>query len=103
MLAHETSPVLGASVVGMTYKAHHGPSNMSAHIPGVPMALAREDRIHPKGRLCQQPAGDSTEENWSQAMKTKLPNGCLAKSRLAPTGATEAKDGMAPATTGLSQ
>jgi hypothetical protein len=26
-------------------------------------------------------------------MKTKLPNGCLAESRLAPTRATEAKDG----------
>jgi hypothetical protein len=64
------------------------------------MALAREDRLRPKGRLRQQPAGDSTEENWSGAMKTKLPNGCLAKSRLAPTGATEAKDGV---TTGLSQ
>jgi hypothetical protein len=51
----------------------------------------------------QQPAGDSTEEDWSRAMKTKLSNGCLAKSRLVPTGATEAKDGMTPATTGLSQ
>jgi hypothetical protein len=36
-------------------------------------------------------------------MRTKLPNGCPAKSRLAPTGATEAKDGVTPATTGLSQ
>jgi hypothetical protein len=36
-------------------------------------------------------------------MKTKLPNGCLAESRLAPTRATEAKDGVTPATTGLSQ
>jgi hypothetical protein len=35
------------------------------------MALAREDRLHPKGRLRQQPAGDSTEENWSRALKTK--------------------------------
>jgi hypothetical protein len=57
----------------------------------------------PKGRLRQQPVGDSTEENRSRAMKTKLPNGCLAKSRLAPTGSTEAKDRMTPATTGLSQ
>jgi hypothetical protein len=36
-------------------------------------------------------------------MKTKLPNGCLAESRSALTGATEAKDGVMPATTGLSQ
>jgi hypothetical protein len=67
------------------------------------VASAREDRLRPKGRLRQQPAGDSTEENWSQAMKTKPPNGCLAESRSAPTGATEAKDGMTPATTGLNQ
>jgi hypothetical protein len=67
------------------------------------MASARGDRLRPKGRLRQQPAGDSTEENWSWAMRTKLPNGCLAKSRLAPIGAIEAKDGVTPATTGLSQ
>jgi hypothetical protein len=36
-------------------------------------------------------------------MKTKLPNGCLAKSRMAPSGAIEAKDGMMPTTTSLSQ
>jgi hypothetical protein len=89
--------------MGMTYGAHHGPGNMPAGVPGVPTTSAREDRLCPKGRLHQQPAGDSTEENRSRAMKTKLPNGCLAKSRLAPTGATEAKDGMTPATTGLSQ
>jgi hypothetical protein len=67
MLAHETSPVSGASVLGMTYRAYHGPSNMPAGIPGVPTASAREDRLCPKGRLCQQLTGDSTEENWSPA------------------------------------
>jgi hypothetical protein len=103
MLAHETLPVLGASVMGMTYGVHHGPSNMPAGVPGVPTASAQEDRLCPKGRLRQQPASDSTEENRSRAMKTKLPNGCLAKSRLALTGATEAKDGMMPAMIGLSQ
>jgi hypothetical protein len=57
------------------------------------MTSAREDRLRPKGRLRQQPAGDSTEENWSRAMKTKLPDGCLAKSRLAPTRAAGVQDG----------
>jgi hypothetical protein len=90
-------------VVGMTYGVHHGLSNMPAGVLGVPVAPAQEDRLRPKGRLHQQPVGDSTKENRSRAMKTKLPNGCLAKSRLVPTGATEAKDGMMPATTGLSQ
>jgi hypothetical protein len=87
----------------MTYGAYHMPSNMPAGIPGVPTASAQEDRLCPKDRLRQQPADDSIKENWSRAMKTKLPNGCLAESRLAPTGATEAKDGMTPAATGLSQ
>jgi hypothetical protein len=89
--------------MGMTYGVHHGPSNMLAGVPGVPMASTREDQLCPKGRLRQQPAGNSTEENWSRAMKTKLPNGCLAESRLAPTRATEAKDGVMPTTTSLSQ
>jgi hypothetical protein len=66
---------------------------MQAGVPGVLTALGREDRLHPKGRLRQQPAGDSIEESRSRAMKTKPPNGCFAKSGLAPTRATEAKDG----------
>jgi hypothetical protein len=63
MLTHETLPVSGATVVGMTYRACHGLSNMPAHVPGVPTALAREDQLHPRSRLRQQLAGDSTEEN----------------------------------------
>jgi hypothetical protein len=63
MLTHETLPVLGASVVGMTNGACHGPSNMPAGVPGVPAASAREDQLRSKDRLRQQPAGDSTEES----------------------------------------
>jgi hypothetical protein len=74
------------------FRAHHGPGNMPAGVPGVPATSAREDRLRPKGRLRQQPAGDSTKENWSRAMKTKLPNGCLAKSKLAPTRAAGVQD-----------
>jgi hypothetical protein len=77
----------------MTYGAYHRPSNMPAGVPGVPTVSAREDRLHSKGRLRQQPASDSAEENWSRAMKTKLPNGCLAESRLAPTRAAGVQDG----------
>jgi hypothetical protein len=36
------------------------------------MALGREDRLCPKGWLCQQLAGDSTEESQSRAMKTRI-------------------------------
>jgi hypothetical protein len=59
------------SVVGMTSGACQGPSYLPAGVPGVSMALEREDRLRPKGRLRQQPAGDSTEESRSRAMKTK--------------------------------
>jgi hypothetical protein len=45
---------------------------MPAGVPGIPVASAREDRLHPKGRLRQQPADDSAEEGWSQAMETKV-------------------------------
>jgi hypothetical protein len=92
MISHETSPVSGASVVGMTYGAHHGPGNMPAGVPGDPTASAQEDQLRPKGRLRQQPAGDSIEENRSRAMKTKLPNGCLTEGGLAPTRAAGVKD-----------
>jgi hypothetical protein len=66
---------------------------MLASVPGDPTASVREDRLRPKDRLRQQPAGDSTEENWSWAMKTRPLNGCLAKSRTAPTRAAGAQDG----------
>jgi hypothetical protein len=59
MLAHETSPVSGASVVGMTYGAYHEPGSMPAGVPGIPAASARGDRLHSKGRLHQRPADDS--------------------------------------------
>jgi hypothetical protein len=57
--------------MGMTYGVHHEPSYMPVGVPGVPAALTREDQLRPKGQLRQQPAGDSTEEGRSQAMKTK--------------------------------
>jgi hypothetical protein len=65
---------------------------MSAGVLGNPTASAQEDRLRPKGRLRLQPADDSTEEDWSQAMETKLPNGCLAKSGTAPTRSSGAQD-----------
>jgi hypothetical protein len=36
------------------------------------MALGREDQLCPKGRLRQQPAGDSTKESQSRAMKIRI-------------------------------
>jgi hypothetical protein len=71
MLAHETSPVLGASVGGMTYGACHMPRCLPAGVPGVSTARRQEDRLGPEGWLYQQPADDSTEEGRSRATKTK--------------------------------
>jgi hypothetical protein len=42
MLTHETSPVSGASVVGMTYGACQGPSYLPAGVPGVSTALGEK-------------------------------------------------------------
>jgi hypothetical protein len=39
MQTHETSPVSGASVVGMTYGACQGPSYLPAGVPGVSTAI----------------------------------------------------------------
>jgi hypothetical protein len=67
------------------------------------MASAREDRLRPKGRLRQQPAGDSAEESWSRAMKTKLLNGCPAESRMPRQERQGRRTGVTSATTTSSQ
>jgi hypothetical protein len=72
MQAHETSPVSGASVVGMTSGVCQGQRCMPAGIPGVSTASSKKDRLQLKGRLRQQPAGDSTEESQSWAMKIRF-------------------------------
>jgi hypothetical protein len=72
MLTHETSPVSGASVVGMTNGAGHGPSYLPAGVPGISMTQRIKGRLRTEGRLRQQPAGDSTEEGQSRARKTKV-------------------------------
>jgi hypothetical protein len=51
-------------VVGMTYRAYHGPSNMTAGVQESP-------RLQHEKTGSAQPAGDSTEESRSWAMKAK--------------------------------
>jgi hypothetical protein len=92
MLTHETSPFLGASVGGMTSGVCQGQRCLPASVPGISTALSQEDRLHPKGRLRQQPVGDSTEESQSRRRRQDPSNGCFAESGLAPTRSTEAKD-----------
>jgi hypothetical protein len=66
MLTHETSPVSGASVVGMTSSVGQGQSRSPADVPGISTALSQEDWLRPQDRLRQQPAGDSIEESQSR-------------------------------------
>jgi hypothetical protein len=66
MLTHETLPVSGASDVGMTSGVCQGQRYLLAGVPGISTVLSQEDWLYPKGRLCQQPAGDSTEESQSR-------------------------------------
>jgi hypothetical protein len=60
------------SVVGMTLGVCQGQRCMSAGIPGVSTALSKKDRLQLKGRLRQQPAGNSTEESQSRATKIRF-------------------------------
>jgi hypothetical protein len=63
MLTHETSPVLGASVMGMTSRVGQWQSRLPADVLRISTVLSQEDRLLPKDRLRQQPAGESTEES----------------------------------------
>jgi hypothetical protein len=63
MLTHETLPVLRASVMEMASRVGQGQSRLPADVPGISTTLSQEDRLQPKDRLRQQPAGDSTEES----------------------------------------
>jgi hypothetical protein len=72
MQTHETSPVSGASVMGMTSGVCQGQRSLPAGIPGVSTASSRKDRLQLKGRLRQQPAGYSTEESQSRAMRIRF-------------------------------
>jgi hypothetical protein len=60
MLTHETSPVLGPSVVGMTIRVGQRQGYLPADVLGISTTLGQRGRLRSKGRLRQQPADDST-------------------------------------------
>jgi hypothetical protein len=93
MLTHETSPVSGASVVGMNSRVGQGQRHLSADVPGTSTALSQEDQFRPEGRLRQQPDGDSTVESQSRRRRQDPANGCFDESSLAPTRSTGARNG----------
>jgi hypothetical protein len=70
--------------VGMTSGVCQGQRCLSAGIPGVSTALSNEDRLRLKGQLCQQPAGDSTKESQSWAMKTRFLERLFRQKRFGP-------------------
>jgi hypothetical protein len=72
MLAHETSPVSRASVMGMTSGVRQGRRCMPPGVPGVSTASSKKDRLQLTGRSRQRPAGDSTEESRSRATKIRF-------------------------------
>jgi hypothetical protein len=80
-------------VVGMTKAAHHGPGKCAGWRPRSPRDFSMRRPAPPKGPAAPAAGWHSAEENWSRAMKTKLPDGCLAKSRLASTRAAGVQDG----------
>jgi hypothetical protein len=92
MLTHETSPVSGASVVGMTIRVCQEQSHLPADFPGISTALGQRGRLQLKGRLRQQPAGDFTAGSPSRRRRRNSSNGCFTKSGTAPTRSTKAGD-----------
>jgi hypothetical protein len=92
MLTHEISPVSEASVVGMTIRVGQGQNHLPVDVPGISTALGQKGRLRPRGRLRQQPAGDSASGGSSRRRRRNPSNGCFTKSSLAPTRSTEAGD-----------
>jgi hypothetical protein len=52
--------------MGMTSSVGQGQSHLPADVPGISTTLSQKGRLHLKGRLRQQPAGDFTKENQSR-------------------------------------
>jgi hypothetical protein len=92
MLTHETSPVSGASVVGMTIRVGRGQSHLPADVPRISTALGQRGWLQPKGRLRQQPACDFTVGSPSWQRRRNSSNGSFTKNSVAPTRSTEAGD-----------
>jgi hypothetical protein len=92
MLSHETSPVLGASVMGMTIGVGQGQSHLPADVSGITATSGQRGRLHPKGRLLAQPAGNFITRGPSRRRRRKPSSGRFIKSSVAPTRSTEAGD-----------
>jgi hypothetical protein len=74
MLTHETLPVSGASVVGMTIRVGQGQSHLPADVPGISTTLGQRDRLQLKGRLLAQPAKMTKLLQWPLYQKQHRPD-----------------------------
>jgi hypothetical protein len=68
----------------MTSGVCQGKRYLPAGVPGVSTVSSKEDRLRLKGRLRQHPAGDSTEESQSRAMKTRFLQRLFCRKRSGP-------------------
>jgi hypothetical protein len=93
-------------VVGMTSGVCQGQHYLPAGVPGISTALSQEDRLCPYGRLCQQPADDSTEESQSRRRRQddKIPPTAASPKVARPRQDRQRRrTGITPATPGLHQ
>jgi hypothetical protein len=98
MLTHETSSVLGASVVGMTSRVGQGQSRLPADVPGISTTLGEEDRLRPEDRLATPPRRARAGEDDETPPTAALPKAALPRQDQQKRGT-----GMTLATPGLHQ
>jgi hypothetical protein len=101
MLTHETSPVSGASVVGMTICVGQGQNYLSADVPGITTALGQRGRLRPKGRSSRL-ATSSAEARAGEDDETP-PTNALPKVAWPRQDQQRQETGVTLATLGLHQ
>jgi hypothetical protein len=92
MLSHGTSPVSGASVMGMTIWVGQGQNHLSADVPEIITTFGHGGRLQLKGRRRQQPAGIFTTGGPSRRRRRKPSNRRFIKGSMDPTRSIEAGD-----------
>jgi hypothetical protein len=104
ILAHETSPVLGASVMGMTSGVCQGQRCMPAGVPGVSTASSKKDRLRLKSRLRGAAGWRLHRGEPEPGNEDKIPPTAVSPKVAWPRQDRQRhRTGVTPATTGLHQ
>jgi hypothetical protein len=103
MLSHETSPVLGASVMGMTIWVGQGQSHLPADITGITATSGQGGRLRPRSQLRQQPADVFPTGGPSRRRRRKPSTDALLKAAGSQQDRQRLETGVTPATHGLHQ